>query len=218
MNKEWSQLNKTMQLQIKNIETFEQGIETLLSLRKELMKEILTMKQDCTDEDFYNMPFPKAKGYHCKTIAYSLWHIFRIEDIVVHTLIQEDEQVFFKKNYQKQINASIITTGNELNQEEIIAFSKQLNLEALYQYIKDVNESTAKMLKTCTYQDLRKTVSSHARHALEISKTVNEDEHAWWLIDYWCSKDLKGLIQMPLSRHWIMHIEASLRIKERINR
>ncbi|MDD6401173.1 MAG: phage head-tail adapter protein, partial [Lachnospiraceae bacterium] len=39
---------------------------------------------------------------------------------------------------------------------------------------------------------------------------------AVWLIDYWCSKDISGLIKMPLSRHWIMHIEAANRIKEKI--
>ena len=35
-----------------------------------------------------------------KTIAYSIWHIFRIEDIVAHILISEDEQVFSTVNYQ----------------------------------------------------------------------------------------------------------------------
>ena len=30
------------------------------------------------------------------------------------------------------------------------------------------------------------------------------------------NKDIKGLIQMPFSRHWIMHIEAMQRIKNRL--
>ena len=45
------------------------------------------------------MPFANAKGYHNKTIAYSIWHIARIEDIVAHTLIANDEQVFFSGNW-----------------------------------------------------------------------------------------------------------------------
>ena len=36
MNKYWSELNKTMQLQIKKKETFEAGIDTLIKLRREL--------------------------------------------------------------------------------------------------------------------------------------------------------------------------------------
>lgn len=45
---------------------------------------------------------------------------------------------------------------------------------------------------------------------------VSKDEEAVWLIEYWCGKNIQGLIQMPFSRHWIMHIEASLRIKNKI--
>ena len=45
---------------------------------------------------------------------------------------------------------------------------------------------------------------------------VSDNEKAIWLIDYWCNKDIRGLIQMPFSRHWIMHTEACLRIKNKI--
>lgn len=45
---------------------------------------------------------------------------------------------------------------------------------------------------------------------------VSDDEKAVWLIDYWCDKDVRGLIRMPFSRHWIMHVEASLRIRNKI--
>lgn len=41
---------------------------------------------------------------------------------------------------------------------------------------------------------------------------------AGWLIDYWCGKDFRGLVQMPFSRHWIMHIEAALRIVEKLRK
>ena len=40
MNREWSELNKTMQLQIKKKDSFDEGVETLLLLRKKLMEQI----------------------------------------------------------------------------------------------------------------------------------------------------------------------------------
>lgn len=101
MNKEWSDLNKTMQQQLKKEATFGQGIETLLCLRQKLMDELLEMKQQLNLEDFSRMQFPNANGYHCKTIAYSIWHILRIEDIVAHSLIQNDQEIFFRKGIQK---------------------------------------------------------------------------------------------------------------------
>lgn len=41
---------------------------------------------------------------------------------------------------------------------------------------------------------------------------------AGWLIDYWCGKDSRGLVQMPFSRYWIMHIEAALRIAGKLRK
>ena len=215
MNKEWSELNKTMQLQLKKEDTFSAGIYTLLELRKQLMNKIMQFEDELTPADFSAMPYMNANGYHNKTIAYSLWHIFRIEDIVTHSLIAEDEQVLFKKDYQRRINSPIITTGNELVKEEIGEFSRQLSMEELYNYVKDVDESTTQILKELTYSDLKKKMSDEHRKCLENLKVVSDDENAHWLIDYWCGKDIKGLIQMPLSRHWIMHIEACIRIRDK---
>ena len=216
MNKEWSEMNKTMQLQIKKKETFLSGIDTLLKLREELMKQLLKLKTELSSDDFCAMPYMNAKGYHSKTIAYSLWHIFRIEDIVAHTLIADDEQVFFKGDYQKRINSPIITTANELVKEEISEFSKKLSVEELYSYITDVDTSTTQVLKGLTYSDIREKITAEKRKRLETLNVVSDDENAYWLIDYWCGKDIKGLIQMPFSRHWIMHIEACLRIRDKL--
>ena len=60
------------------------------------MQTLVSFKEDLCREDFNSIPFINADGYHSKTIAYSIWHIFRIEDIVVHTVINEDEQVFLQ--------------------------------------------------------------------------------------------------------------------------
>ena len=46
MNKEWADLNKTMQLQLKKKDTFELGIDTLIKLRKELMDQIMQFKNE----------------------------------------------------------------------------------------------------------------------------------------------------------------------------
>lgn len=215
MNKEWSELNKTMQLQIKKKDTFSSGINTLLTLREELMKQILQFKKELSFDDFSAIPYMNAKGYHSKTIAYSLWHIFRIEDIVAHTLITDDEQILFKKDYQRRINSPIITTANELVKEEIRDFSEKLSIVELYNYIADVDASTTQILKSLTYSDIKEKISDERKQKLENLNVVSNDENAYWLIDYWCGKDVKGLIQMPFSRHWIMHIEACIKIRDK---
>ena len=217
MNKDWSELNKTMQLQLKKKDTYNDGIASLFELRKQLWDTILSYKAELKREEFDSIPFINADGYHSKTIAYSLWHVFRIEDICAHTLIKGDEQVFFDKGYQERIGSPIITTGNELFKEEIAKFSKQLDLDELYSYMSDVKKSSEKILKRISFEDMKSKVSEARRKDLENLGVVSEDESAVWLIDYWCKKDVRGLIQMPFSRHWIMHIEACERIRHKIS-
>ena len=217
MNKEWSELNKTMQTQIKKGDTYEDGIGTLFDLRNRLMETLISLNSELGREDFDAIPFINADGYHSKTIAYSIWHIFRIEDIVVHTLINEDEQVFFMGNYQKRINSPIITTGNELVKQQIADFSRRLNLQELYSYIFEVKESTEKIIKSLSYVELNRKISEERKECLKSLHVVSTDENAIWLIDYWCNKDIRELFQMPFSRHWIMHTEACLRIKNKIH-
>ncbi len=216
MNTEWSDLNKTMQEQLKKEADLQAGIDTLFALRNQLMDTLFSFRQNLTREDFDAIPSMNANGYHCKTIAYSIWHIFRIEDIVVHTLIKEDEQIFFKNGYQKRIGSPIITTGNELVKQQIADFSKKLDLNELYAYILEVKQSTEQIVKKFVFKDLKRKITDERKEILKSLHVVSEDEKAFWLIDYWCGKDTKGLIKMPFSRHWIMHIEAMRRIKNKL--
>ena len=115
------------------------------------------------------------------------------------------------------INSSTITTGNELVKQQIADFSRQLNLKELYSYIFEVKASTEKIIKSLSYVELKKKISEEKKEYLKSLNVVSDNENAIWLIDYWCNKDIRGLIQMPFSRHWIMHIEASLRIRNKIH-
>lgn len=218
MNKTWSELNKRMQIQLKKEATFTDGIATLFELRKELIQVADGFFLDLSCEEFCAIPFLNAEGYHSKTVAYSLWHIFRIEDIVANTLIADGEQVFFCGNYKERTKSPIITTGNELVKQQIADFSRQLNLAELQNYIHEVKARTEKILCALSYSDLKKKVSAERRKELESLNVVSTDENAAWLIDYWCGKDFRGLVQMPFSRHWIMHIEAALRIAGKVRK
>ena len=207
-----------MQTQLKKGDTYEAGIGALFELRNRLMETLISFKNELSREDFNAIPFINADGYHSKTIAYSIWHVFRIEDIVAHTLINNDEQVFFAGDYQKRINSPVITTGNELVKQQIADFSRQLDLQELYSYILEVKESTEKIIKGLSYAELTRKISNERKENLKTLNVVSTDENAVWLIDYWCGKDIRGLIQMPFSRHWIMHTEACLRIKNKIRK
>ena len=214
MNKEWAELNKSIQKNICKRDTFGSAVNDLLDLRKRLADTLIGLRSELSDEQFCECPFMNANGYHNKTVAYSVWHIFRIEDIVAHSVICDGEQIFFSGDYRRRINAPITTTGNELVGREIVDFSRELNIDELYDYAFRVRDDTDLFIKKLSFGDLRGKPSGN-RETIKV-KSVGSDANAEWLIDYWFGKDIKGLILMPFSRHWIMHVEAALRIKNKL--
>ena len=218
MNKDWAEKHQRMQSLIGKEKTFQEGVDALIELRSDLFGQITSIVNTYPPEAFSRMPFAGAEGYHSKTLAYSMWHIFRIEDIVAHALIRRDDQVLLAGGWLDRTKSPIMTTGNELQGEAIASFSERLEIHELYGYCKAVMESTDELLRGLTYRDTKRKFTGADRDRLIESQCVSEDESAFWLIDYWCGKDVRGLIQMPFSRHWIMHIEAMCRIKNKLCR
>ena len=93
-------------------------------------------------------------------------------------MISKDAQIFSAGNYQERIHSPIITTGNELVKQEIADFSKQLNLEELYSYIFEVKESTEKIIKNLSFEELKQKISAERREYLKSLHVVNTHENA----------------------------------------
>ena len=216
MDKDWAEMNKEMQKLLSKEATFGDAISKLIELRESLFAQITQIVKAFPEEAFRQMPFTGADGYHSKTLAYSIWHIFRIEDIVAHEMIAEDQQVLFAQGFDRSVLSPIITTGNELSGDEIAAFSEKLDIGELYRYAREVKQSTEQILLRLSYSDLKRKFGEDMIGKLQRSGCVSDDENAAWLITYWCGKDIRGLIKMPFSRHWIMHIEAMRRIKNKL--
>lgn len=60
MNKEWSELNKTMQIHIKKKDTYEEGVDILFDLRNQLMKTLISFNNELSREEFNAIPFINA--------------------------------------------------------------------------------------------------------------------------------------------------------------
>ena len=216
MNKEWAEKNREIQDLLGREATFGEAIEKLAGFRRELYGQITQIVMNYPAEAFSLQPFAGADGYHSKTLAYSIWHIFRIEDIVAHEMIAGNRQILFEGGFDKSVRSPIITTGNELAGDEIASFSAVLDIRELYRYAMEVMESTNRVLKQLTWADMKRRFGEDMAAKLQATRCVSENEAAAWLIPYWCGKDIRGLIKMPFSRHWLMHIEAMRRIKNRL--
>lgn len=218
MNTDWSNQNKDFQKLISKRDTFKDGIKILLELRTSLFEQISQIVRGYPKKAFWQLPFPGEDGNHGTTLSWSLWHLARIEDICIHELVLSgnSQQIFISGDWQKKIGAQIITTGNELNEQQTVDFSKSVNIQALYEYAAAVREGTDLVLNELSFEDCKKKFSSVDRERLVKTKCVSDSENSVWLINYWCSKNVAGLLKMPLSRHWIMHVEAMRKIKNKL--
>ena len=90
MDKEWSEKNKKMQTLISKESTFSEGIKVLLELRNSLFAQITSIVNTFPPVAFYQLPFGQGDKNHNSTLAWSLWHLFRIEDIVAHSPLYEE--------------------------------------------------------------------------------------------------------------------------------
>ncbi len=155
MNKEWSKFNKEVKVLLNRKSSFNEGIKKLIKFRTLLFNEWFNSMKDLSSDDYSKQPLINREGYESKTISYSIYHVFRIEDIVLNTLIKNKQQIFIRDNYQSKTNSAIMTTGNELVNESISVFSKTLIIEELWDYAKNVFKESNEWLLSITYDDLK---------------------------------------------------------------
>ncbi len=210
---ELSELFKQAQASIKKKEEYEEGKQYLLEFRSYLWEIYCHIFDSVAADGYSAMPLGNDK-----TIAYYLFHTNRIEDITSNTLIADKNQIFYERDYQARTGALVSTTGNELSREQLVDFSKALNIEELKKYIEEVFTNTNELIDKITFAESKKRISPTAREKLIGLNSVSTDESAFWLVDYWCKKDYRGLFLMPFSRHPFTHLRGCIRIMNKLDR
>ena len=147
--------------------------------------------------------FKELNDYKNENIIWNLWHIMRIEDLIVNILICEKESILNEK-LKNELNISITDTGNSLTKEEIKKFAKNINIIKLKYYSDKISKNTINLIKRLKAEDIKRKINK-----INLEKIINGcgvTKDNLWLIDYWGKKDIAGLLLMPLSRHIIVHL------------
>lgn len=147
--------------------------------------------------------FKELKDYKNENIIWNLWHIMRIEDLIINILICEKESILNEK-LKNELNISITDTGNSLTKEEIKKFAKNINIKKLKYYSDKISKNTINLIKRLKAEDIKRKINK-----INLEKIINGcgvTKDNLWLIDYWGKKDIAGLLLMPLSRHIIVHL------------
>ncbi len=170
------------------------------------------------DEVFEDLSVEKARriprgSEH--SIVWNIWHIARIEDVTMNVLVAGTPQVIDRDNWQARMNVGVYDTGNSLSIEQIRELNNRIDIPGLRAYRAAVGSRTREIVKNIQPQDLKIEVEPDRIEQIRTSGAVVEA--ASGLLDYWSKRNIAGLLLMPATRHNLVHLNESLRLKEKKN-
>lgn len=216
----WNENQKTLKNLFSKELTFKDAIDLFMDQHARVHSSSVSGSDYSTFEDelwdnINDGAFRIGQNKKGRTVAYGMWHSTRIEDITMNLLIAGEDQIIDQNNWIKKLNTSIYDTGNALGSEEILEFSKTIDMDALKEYRKIVGIRTREIVKSLTYKSLKiKTLENGLKKAVSLGAVVNDDK-AIWLIDFWKKKTVLGILLMPATRHNLVHINECIEAKKK---
>ena len=220
VSKDWNEKQKNLAVFLPNQKTFNKGIDLLLEMHS-LLHDKKVYKTAA--ETFYDNLWEDMKEETCKIISnketsilWNIWHITRIEDIISNIIIGNKKTVF-DKEIQTKLNIKIKDTGNAMTHSEIDSFNKNINIKELKEYRVKTGKSTKKIIEALEFTDIKRKVEKEQLEKIKRNGGVIDDPKSIWLLDFWGKKNILGLIMMPITRHQIVHLNDSFKIKQKYN-
>ena len=148
-------------------------------------------------------------GTRTVPICWQFWHTYRIEDLVSNILMANQNQIF-DKEWKRKIGSSITDTGNALELDEAIAFGKEINMEALREYMIVVGKNTRNILENLTLEQINSMVPEEWVMKILEEGGVTTDFRSVWLLVFWGRLTMGGMILTPMTDHHMMHLPPCL--------
>ena len=148
-------------------------------------------------------------GTRTVPMCWQFWHTYRIEDLVSNILMANQDQIF-NEEWQRKIGSSITDTGNALELDEAVAFGKEIKVEALHEYMITVGKNTRCILSNLTLEQIKSMVSYESVMQILEKGGVTTDFRSIWLLVYWGSLTIGGMILTPMTDHHMMHLPPCL--------
>jgi hypothetical protein len=217
---EWNAKQKRLTETIRNSDLFDEAKSLFLDMHSSVHFAQMSGRKEATLIDWLwdglqKNEFAIMPGEKDVTIAWDIWHITRIEDLTINILINENNQIL-NDEWLAKLHTHVTDTANAMNDDEIMDFSKSINIGALKEYRIAVGLQTQKIFSKLKSEDMKRKIKSEGLTRIFEEKGVLEHPDSIWLLDFWKKKDVAGIILMPITRHQIVHINDGFNIKQSI--
>lgn len=166
---------------------------------------------DLTAEQVRCIP---PNGEH--SIAWILFHVARIEDIAMNTLVAGTPQLFVREGWANKLKVAVRHSANKMDGRSVAALSAQIDIVALRSYRQSVGRRTREIVRKLKPEELRQKVdTARLQRVMDEGALVPE---ATEIASYWGKRTIAGLLLMPATRHNFLHLNEALRIRQKIQR
>lgn len=215
MNKKWRETLDKCEALVGNKNHCKEGLDLLVEVRNEIFSCLRSSMEGLSNSDYAKIPFANAHNFATKSIAYHIYYTYRVEDILLNTVIKNEEQMFFSHGYRDKLNISLTVPTEDASAEEIKAFSERISIDALWEYAAKVNEAVNEYLCVIAFDDVKRHFGSDDIKRLDASSFGINQLHSLRL-NRWSHETLYGFIIRDFSYTPVMNYEACMQIKEAI--
>lgn len=166
-------------------------------LKEDKNKEEMICRMECEIDLNY-------AGSKDVPLWWEIWHTARIEDLVSNILVGKKDTIF-NAEWQNKIGISFTDTGNALEYAELVEISKHINQIELINYADIVFKRSKEVLENLDYTTLKIKASKEDLNKIFEVGGLTMDKRSKWLINYWASLDIAGMILTPFTDHFMMH-------------
>lgn len=148
------------------------------------------------------------------SLLWILWHISRIEDITMNILVGNNDQIYFRQDWVKKLNAPIYHSGNEMSANDIRILSNDVDLDQLFYYRNAVGQETIRIVG-----DLTTEILSGKPGNDQLDLILNEGAvlpEAKVIIEYWSRRRIFQLLLMPPTRHLMVHLNEANDLRKKL--
>ncbi len=219
--KEWGEQHRIFKSIVLKMKKFDEAMKLCLELLGMVHTSEMSGINTVTFEDelwdeleektFRCMPTSKDV-----TIAWDLWHLTRIEDITMNILLANQAQVLNSGNWLEKLDVGVVDTGNAMTDQEIIDFSSKISMQELRNYRIAVGRKSRELIFELKPEDIKRRMNNPmCLQRILDEGAVLEKEGSKWLVDFWSRKNVAGILLMPITRHQMVHMNDSLKLKKK---
>lgn len=147
------------------------------------------------------------------SIAWLMWHLARIEDVTINTIVRGQPQVLEVGKWQERLGVADQRVGTGFQDTEVEAFSRLINVDELDAYWKAVKAATAAWLAEVPLEALDAVPDLDSR--LSSSPDIVSKEGSW-LLDFWRGRPARFFLMISVINHGYIHLGEMMAIRGRL--